>query len=141
MRRAALATIGTPAVLLFVAVGGFPGSQGASPEPVDATVATSLRNASAVPSPSPSALSTTPAPTSAVPVISGVACDVDEKTAYHVHAHLNIRFEGELQPIPEDVGIGAGCLFWLHTHAPHGVIHVEAPAERPCMPSSTASRT
>lgn len=62
-------------------------------------------------------------------MISGVACDVDEKTTYHVHAHLNIRFEGELQGIPDDVGRTPSCLFWLHTHAPHGVIHVEAPAE------------
>jgi hypothetical protein len=64
-------------------------------------------------------------------VISGVACDVDEKTTYHVHAHLNMRFEGELQPIPADVGQRAGCLYWLHTHGPSGVIHVEAPAETP----------
>lgn len=129
VRRAVLATIGTLAVLLFVAVGGFPGSQGASPSPDGPTTAPSPGATAARPSPSPSTMSETPAPTSAVPVVSGVACDVDEKTAYHVHAHLNIRFEGELQPIPADVGIGAGCLFWLHTHAPHGVIHVEAPAE------------
>jgi hypothetical protein len=62
-------------------------------------------------------------------VISGVACDPDEQVTYHVHAHLNIRVAGELQPIPADVGARPTCLFWLHTHAAHGVIHVEAPVE------------
>jgi hypothetical protein len=62
-------------------------------------------------------------------VISGIACDVDEKTTYHVHSHLNIRFDGDLQPIPADVGILSSCLYWLHTHTNQGVIHVEAPAD------------
>lgn len=91
---------------------------------------------SPTPSPSPlgptdgAASSTSPSPSlPGGPVIAGLPCDVDERTTYHVHAHLNILFEGELQPIAADVGLRATCLYWLHTHAPHGVIHVEAPAE------------
>src|SRR6266851_4494581 len=38
-------------------------------------------------------------------------------------------------PVPADVGIPARaqngpCLYWLHTHAPDGIIHVESPAQR-----------
>ncbi len=72
-----------------------------------------------------------PTPTTGgiAPVISGVACDVDEGTAYHVHAHLNIRIDGRLFLPPADVGILPICLYWLHTHQGQGVIHIEAPTE------------
>jgi hypothetical protein len=81
--------------------------------------------------PTDGAASSASAPPSApaAPVIAGIPCDVYEKTTYHVHAHLNILFDGELQPIAADIGLREACLYWLHTHAPHGVIHVEAPAE------------
>jgi hypothetical protein len=64
-------------------------------------------------------------------VISGVHCDVDERTTYHVHAALIVRFGDELQTVPDGIGILPTCLYWLHTHGPSGVIHVEAPAETP----------
>ena len=37
---------------------------------------------------------------------------------------------GESETIPGDVGRTSNCLFWLHTHAALGVIHVEAPVAR-----------
>lgn len=67
---------------------------------------------------------------SAEPVIDGVACDPSEQVTHHVHAHLNVRVEGEPMIVPGDVGVRSTCLYWLHTHQPHGVIHVEAPAPR-----------
>ena len=106
-----------------------------------------LANSGPVPSPSPStALGPTatigpPASLIAAPVlptadasgayppISGVRCDLLEQTAYHIHAHVAIRFGGELHAVPADIGIRDTCLYWLHTHRDSGIIHVEAPAE------------
>lgn len=60
-----------------------------------------------------------------------IPCEPTEQIAYHVHAHLNIRLGGELQPVPARIGIQSTCFSWLHTHAAFGVIHVEAAEERP----------
>ncbi|MEW5990763.1 MAG: hypothetical protein AB1736_05370 [Chloroflexota bacterium] len=119
-------------IVIFALVGGLgsPGaSAGPSSEPPTAT-STSTSTAAATATPT-AAASDEPTPTigGSGPVISGVACDVDEKTAYHVHSHLNIRFDGELQVVPADIGITNTCLYWLHTHAASGILHVEAPAE------------
>lgn len=52
-----------------------------------------------------------------------------EGTAYHIHAHLSVLDHGKGVPIPEDVGrpLFQGCFYWLHTHTPDGIIHVESP--------------
>lgn len=64
--------------------------------------------------------------------VAGIRCDRMEGSVYHVHAHLAIFDHGRSVPIPEDVGrpLFSGCLYWLHTHTPDGIIHVEAPAFR-----------
>lgn len=119
------ATIG---VVVFAFLGGVLGSADPSGSPVLTSSSSAEASGRSGPSGNPSA---PPSPTigGTAPVISGVACDVDEKTTFHVHSHLNIRFGGELQPIPADIGILGSCLYWLHTHSNQGVIHVEAPAE------------
>jgi hypothetical protein len=35
-------------------------------------------------------------------------------------------------PIPSDVGqpVAGACLYWIHTHTPDGIIHVESPKFR-----------
>lgn len=81
-------------------------------------------------SPTAAVASIGPGPSALAP-IDGVACDPTEQVTYHAHAHLNIRVNGQLQTIPGDVGLRATCLYWLHTHQVHGVIHVEAPSQRP----------
>lgn len=55
-----------------------------------------------------------------------------EGTAFHIHAHLAIYDHGKPVPIPEDIGrpLFAGCFYWLHTHTPDGIIHVESPVAR-----------
>ena len=64
--------------------------------------------------------------------ISGIECHTREITTYHVHSHLNIFVDGVEQSVPANIGIlsSPSCLFWLHTHAGDGVIHVEAPSKR-----------
>jgi len=67
---------------------------------------------------------------SGIATIGGIACDPNEQVSYHVHSHLIIRVDGTLETIPGDVGRYSTCLFWLHTHATSGIIHIEAPSER-----------
>ena len=63
--------------------------------------------------------------------IAGIPCDREEGTAFHVHAHLDVFVDGKPYPVPQGVGIvGRTCLYWLHTHDPSGIIHVEAPQRR-----------
>lgn len=63
--------------------------------------------------------------------VAGIPCDREEGTAFHVHAHLDVFVDGKPYPVPEAVGIvGRTCLYWLHTHDPSGIIHVEAPQRR-----------
>jgi hypothetical protein len=65
----------------------------------------------------------------AYPPVEGIYCDSLEQTAYHIHAHLTIYINGQPVSIPQGVGIATdqSCLYWLHTHANNGVIHIEAP--------------
>lgn len=62
--------------------------------------------------------------------VDGIRCDAAEGVALHIHPHLTILDHGKAVPVPEDVGrpLGGQCLYWLHTHTPDGIIHVESPA-------------
>ena len=64
--------------------------------------------------------------------IAGISCDAMEGSRLHIHQHLVILDHGKPVDIPFDVGRpqGARCLYWVHTHTPDGIIHIEAPAER-----------
>ncbi|MCL4544989.1 MAG: hypothetical protein M1118_10405 [Chloroflexi bacterium] len=78
--------------------------------------------------------------------VDGIACDTSEFGTFHVHSHLAIFVNGVSQTVPYGIGIkpplsvqqtpdgpfvsGGSCLFWLHTHAPDGVIHIESPVQR-----------
>jgi len=64
--------------------------------------------------------------------ISGIACDAMEGNRVHIHQHLSILDHGRAVAIPADVGrpAGRGCLYWVHTHTPDGIIHIEAPENR-----------
>ena len=61
--------------------------------------------------------------------IDGVQCQATEGVAMHIHPHLTILDHGKPIGIPEDVGrpLGASCLYWLHTHTPDGIVHIESP--------------
>jgi hypothetical protein len=59
--------------------------------------------------------------------IDGIPCQA-EQTTYHEHAHLAILDRGKSVPVPAGIGINDadGCFYWLHTHNPDGIIHIEA---------------
>ena len=65
------------------------------------------------------------------PLVEGIECDTTEYTVFHVHAHLDIFVNGHPLIVPASIGIEDNtCLYWLHTHTPDGVIHIESPQER-----------
>jgi hypothetical protein len=64
--------------------------------------------------------------------IGGIACDAMEGQRVHIHQHLLILDHGKPVPIPPNVGQvpARGCLYWVHTHTPDGILHIEAPKAR-----------
>jgi hypothetical protein len=64
--------------------------------------------------------------------VSGISCDAQEGQRIHIHQHLVILDHGKPVSIPARVGIPTGkrCLYWVHTHTPDGIIHIEAPKDR-----------
>ncbi len=77
--------------------------------------------------------------------VHGITCGPTEQLAYHIHAHLMAYLNGTPRSLPGGIGIpgstvvpstegpvaeGGQCIYWLHTHAPDGVIHIESPTQR-----------
>ncbi len=64
--------------------------------------------------------------------VSGISCDAMEGQRLHIHQHLVIFDHGKTLDIPPNVGQVPvkRCLYWLHTHTPDGIIHIEAPQDR-----------
>ena len=64
--------------------------------------------------------------------VHGIRCETTEGNVLHIHQHLAIFDHGRPVPVPDDVGrpLLAACLYWLHTHTPDGIIHVESPTFR-----------
>lgn len=64
--------------------------------------------------------------------IDGIRCDSMEGAVQHIHSHLQIFNRGRRIEVPAQIGIMqiAGCLYWVHTHATDGIIHIEAPTMR-----------
>jgi len=64
--------------------------------------------------------------------VNGISCDAQEGQRIHIHQHLAIFDHGKAVTVPQYIGIpqAARCIYWLHTHTPDGIIHVEAPRDR-----------
>jgi hypothetical protein len=69
-------------------------------------------------------------------IVAGVPCDSLEHTQVHYHAALQIVYQGNVLPIPANIGITGDptaptCFYWLHVHAANpNVIHIESPANQ-----------
>ncbi|MHB1835957.1 MAG: hypothetical protein ACYCXW_13420 [Solirubrobacteraceae bacterium] len=78
-------------------------------------------------------------------VVDGIECLGSEQTLFHIHAHLSLFVDGSARQVPYGIGIpnahvqntargafvnGGSCLYWLHTHAADGIIHIESPVQR-----------
>src|SRR5260370_25461517 len=72
------------------------------------------------------------APTTA----AGVPCDHLEHSQVHYHSALQIVYQGNVLPIPANIGISADpaaptCFYWLHVHAANpDLIHIQSPANQ-----------
>lgn len=73
-----------------------------------------------------------PTPSATGATIAGISCDAQEGQRIHIHQHLVILDHGKEVAIPDNVGQPAGrrCIYWVHTHTPDGIIHIEAPKDR-----------
>jgi len=62
--------------------------------------------------------------------VDGIPCQSMEVGVLHIHSHLALFYNGKPVQVPAFVGFAptptGGCLYWLHTHGPDGIIHVEA---------------
>ena len=81
------------------------------------------------------ALMTARAAVAAVPSgqpVDGIRCEAMEGAVFHIHQHVAIFDHGRAVQIPPDVGrpLAAQCFYWIHTHTPDGIVHVESPAFR-----------
>ena len=61
--------------------------------------------------------------------VDGINCDQMEGSVLHIHQHLAILDHGKPVAVPDDIGrpLVAQCLYWIHTHTPDGIIHIESP--------------
>jgi hypothetical protein len=97
-----------------------------------------------VPVPSAAALTGTTTKASGQAVDS-ISCSTTEQTIFHIHAHLTVFVNGTPRQVPAGIGIPGAvatqtpagpfissgtCFYWLHTHAPDGIIHIESPVHR-----------
>jgi hypothetical protein len=77
--------------------------------------------------------------------VDGIQCAPLEQLAYHIHAHLQVYIDGTPRALPGAIGMNgpvaqataAGpfysatkCIYWLHTHAGDGIIHIESPTQK-----------
>ena len=75
----------------------------------------------------------------------GISCQTTEQSLFHIHAHLTIFINSAPRQIPAGIGIpgaqsqttasgafigGGRCLYWLHTNAADGTVHIESPIRR-----------
>jgi hypothetical protein len=88
---------------------------------------------------------TSAAPAATGQAVDGISCQSAEQTVFHIHAHLTVFVNGSARQIPAAIGIPGAqatqtaqgpfiesgtCFYWLHTHAPDGIIHIESPVQR-----------
>ena len=64
--------------------------------------------------------------------VDGIRCEQMEGSVFHIHQHLALYDRGHAIGVPSDVGrpVLASCLYWIHTHTPDGIIHIESPTFR-----------
>jgi hypothetical protein len=64
--------------------------------------------------------------------IDNISCQSMEGAVEHIHSHLQLFDRGKPVTVPAEVGISqaGNCLYWVHTHSPDGVIHIESPVSR-----------
>jgi hypothetical protein len=140
---------------ITLAVAGGTG-ESASAQPTRLAPLSTLGQLRPAPPPGATGPEGVPVPTNAAPLagtataaggqpVDGISCQTSEQTLFHIHAHLTVFVNGSPRQVPAGIGIpgaqaqstqygpfigGGTCLYWLHTHAADGIIHVESPVHR-----------
>jgi hypothetical protein len=129
-----------------------PGASSTSATTESKTASTSTAAVSTAPRPGPEAIPLEAGPqlapassTSPGTTVDGIQCAPVEQLAYHIHSHLQVYVNGQSRSLPAAIGMlgpvyqqtpygkfygATQCIYWLHTHASDGVIHVESPTKR-----------
>ena len=136
-----LALCGGGAYLAFVRNGGNP-AQTAAPAAPAAPVASASQQGAGNGGNGRAPVSPIVAPGGTV---DGVQCQAGESYVYHIHIDLTLYNHGKAVMVPKDIGIPASqsineaaqnpqnpniCLYWLHTHDPSGIVHIESPTQK-----------
>jgi hypothetical protein len=155
-RRTRLAVWGGAVVVAAGAgIGIGLGVSGGSSAPASTVPLSALGHVAAAPSPGPLGPEEVPVPDAPVlaspsaattgQTIDGISCDTSEQTVFHIHTHLTIFVNGQARQLPAGIGIpdaqaeqtasgpfddSGKCFYFLHTHAPDGIIHIESPVQR-----------
>jgi hypothetical protein len=154
-----LAVVVAAVVVVLVVLGGSgkgPAKGGGSAAAVKTVPIKTLGDVRPAPSPGPLGAEGIPVPQAPVlasnassstgATVDGIQCNTSEQTIFHVHTHLTIFVNGHPRQIPYGIGIApprqvshtsrgpfvdaGSCFYWLHTHAPDGIIHIESPVHR-----------
>jgi hypothetical protein len=99
----------------------------------------------AAPTPTPAVLAPVSTTVTGQP-IDDIQCLGSEQLVFHIHAHLAVYVGGSPRTVPEGIGIlpprqetqvaglptviSGSCFYWLHSHTPDGIIHIESPLQR-----------
>jgi hypothetical protein len=151
-----IAVIAVVAITLAVTSGsGKPASTASGPPKLKLASLSTLGTLKPLPAPGANGSEGVPVP-SAPPLagtatvatgktVDRISCDRGEQVAFHIHAHLTVFVNGAARQVPAAVGIPGAqaentpsgpfvasgtCFYWLHTHAPDGIIHIESPVQR-----------
>jgi hypothetical protein len=119
---AAVLTVRRVLALLLIALAVVACSPSAAATVSPSTAPTASAGAAPTPSPEPAS----PRPSTG----SGeIECDLGgHDAAYHIHALVGVKINGQLYAPPANIGVGTDCMYWVHTHAADGIVHIEAPA-------------
>jgi len=62
--------------------------------------------------------------------VDGIRCEQMEGSVLHIHQHVAVLDHGKPVTIPDDVGrpLVGQCFYWIHTHTPDGIVHIESPS-------------
>jgi hypothetical protein len=155
-RRLWLAAAGAAVVVIAAAVGiTLAVTGGSSGNGLPLAALSTLGNLQPAPAAGPAGPEGIPVPSGAAlagtstaatgQAVDGISCQTAEQTVFHIHAHLTVFVNGSARQIPAAIGIPGAqatqtaqgpfiesgtCFYWLHTHAPDGIIHIESPVQR-----------
>jgi hypothetical protein len=95
--------------------------------------------------PTPAVLAPVSTTVTGQPIDGSIQCLGGEQLAFHIHAHLAVYVGGSPRTVPEGIGIlpprqetqvaelptviSGSCFYWLHSHTPDGIIHIESPVQ------------